>query len=433
MKFACLDCGSNYESPITCCCPECGSGVINQMNMDDIQVFGKKSQRKKSDDHRLSSSYVYRPKKAGLPPEFVNHTVNEYAFIEDYEQSPVIVDYLCFTVNMSDFRHCKKESPYSGIHFPDEPKFSTHQAKFFEDIEAYNRYFREVYMDYLQECVRRFIQYVLGFNYGAPRGRGFQFYQDSFVLTSEFGDDYCGQVGFGGNRDTIHFQITGHGCKHLFAQRSCRFLHHWLSTILCCKQLARIDLAFDDFDGLHTCEAAERASKLGAFKRSRGFAPKIKSGDEWEWAEDGSKIFTREERNFGSRQSHVYWRIYNKKLEQNIDAEDFQWYRSEVELKKWDTDILLNPLAGFVALNAYAASLISEDVTPVVTKTKKKKRMACDVLASAFWAKRQYGRVVNSLLSLYQGDFEKVVTTLVRDDKVLSYPSMHQKLINALE
>ena len=428
MKFACMDCGTNYESPITCCCHSCGSGMLNQLNMDDVQVFGKKSQ-----GHKIQSDYVYRPKKAGLKPEFVNHSVEEYTFIEDYEQSPVIVDYLCFTVKLADLRHCKKDAPYSGIHFPEPPQFSHHTAKTFEDIEAYNRYFREVTMEYLQETLRRFIQYVLGFNYGSPRGKGFQFYDDSFVLTSEYGDDYCGQVGIGGNNDTVHFQITGHGCKHLFASRSCRFLHHWISTVLCCKHLARIDLAFDDYDGLHTCEAAENVSRLGGFKRSRGFSPKVSNGDEWDWDEQGNKLFSREERNFGSRQSRVYWRVYNKKLERNITAEDFSWYRSEVELKKWDTDILLNPVGGFVALNAYAASLISEDITPVITKTKSKKRVACDVLAASFWAKRQYGRLVNSLLELYEGNFEKVVTTLVRDDTLLTYPSMHQKLINALE
>ena len=427
MKRACMDCGTNYESVLTCCCPECGSGVINQLCMDDVDVF-----KRKSYVHKTPKNYLFRTKNNPVVSEFVSHTVEEYTFIEDYEQSPVTIDYLCFTVKLADFRHCKKESPYSGIHFPVEPVFSTHQAQSFSDIEAYNHYFRAVYSDYLLECVRRFIQYVLGFNYGAPRGYGFQFYQDSFVLTSANGDDYCGQVGIGGNRDTVHFQIPAHGCKHLFAQRSCRFLHHWLGNILCCKQLTRIDLAFDCYDDLHTCEAAERAATLGAFKRSRGFAPIIKIVDEYQIV-DGRKVFTREERNIGSRQSLVYWRIYNKKLEQNIQAENFSWYRSEVELKKWDIDILLNPVGGFVGLNAYAASLISEDITPVKTQSKRIKRASCDVLASAFWAKRQYGRLINSLLDLYQGDSQKVVSTLVKDDVYLPYPSMHQKLINALE
>jgi len=77
--------------------------------------------------------------------------------------------------------------------------------------------------------------------------------------------------------------------------------------------------------------------------------------------------------------------------------------------------------------------LISEDITPVKTQSKRIKRASCDVLASSFWAKRQYGRLINSLLDLYQGDSQKVVSTLVKDDVYLPYPSMHQKLINALE
>lgn len=429
MKMACVTCGTNYETATQCVCPFCGSGIINQMRMDDVNVF-----RKKSDTYKSPGRYVYRPKKAGLKPEFVNHSVEEYTFIEDYEQSPVLIDYLCFTVKLSDFRHCKKDSPYSGINFPEQPEIPKFRGSNTDEIESINRFYREIYTDYLQETLRRFIQYVLGFNYGCPRGKGFQFYEDSFVLTSSDSDDYCGQVGIGGNRDTVHFQITGHGCKHLFAQRSCRFLHHWISTVLCCKHLSRIDLAFDDYDNLHTCEAAEKASRFGAFKRSRGFSPKVSNGDEWDWDEDGNKVFSREERNFGSRQSNVYWRIYNKKLERKIEADDFHWYRSEVELKKVDTDILLNPVGHFVALNEYAASLLSsENIEPVVTKTKSRKRVACDVLSAAYWAKRQYGRLVTSLLKLYNGDFEKVVTTLQRDSSLLDYPEMHRKLINALE
>lgn len=120
-------------------------------------------------------------------------------------------------------------------------------------------------------------------------------------------------------------------------------------------------------------------------------------------------------------------------MERNIEKPDFSWYRSEVELKKWDTDILLNPLGGFAALCPYAASLLPEDVKPVRTTVKAKKRVACDVLSASFWAKRQYGRLVNSLMDLYQGDSEKVVSMLLRDDGSVSFSSMHRKLIQALE
>ncbi|HGS4438287.1 TPA: hypothetical protein ACMDRQ_003613 [Vibrio cholerae] len=69
----------------------------------------------------------------------------------------------------------------------------------------------------------------------------------------------------------------------------------------------------------------------------------------------------------------------------------------------------------------------------MVTKTKGKKRAACDLLSATYWAKRQYGRLVNSLLNYYDNDFEKVVSSLARDGTVFAFPSMHQKLVNALE
>ncbi|MEZ8406126.1 replication initiation factor family protein, partial [Vibrio splendidus] len=63
---------------------------------------------------------------------------------------------------------------------------------------------------------------------------------------------------------------------------------------------------------------------------------------------------------------------------------------------------------------------------------KAKKRFACEVLQAAYWAKRQYGRVVNGLYELYEGDFEKIVTSLMRDDTGLSFTPMHRKLVNSL-
>lgn len=422
----CMQCGSMYHSFITCCCPDCGGGVIWQQNTAAASIFDSL--------HKESKDYVYRPKKAGLKPEFVPHSVEQYTDIEDYEQSPVIIDYLTFTVKIRDFRHCKKDSPYSGIHFPEPPTFNGYQAKSIEDAEKLSDAYNLAYSDYLQETVRRFITHVLGFNYSAPRGKGFQFYEESFALTSSDGDDFCGQVGVGGNNDTIHFQINGHGCKHLFLSRSCRYVHHWLHTVLGCKHLARIDLAFDDFDGIHTCDSAEVAAMDDGFRTAvRGRSPKINRNDDYSYDKDTlKKVYTRETCNIGSRQSNVYWRIYNKKLEQNIEAEDFVWYRSEVELKKWDIDVLLNPLGAFKGICAYSSNLISDDFTPVKTTRKGKKRVALDLVAVTYWMKRQYGRTLNALVDFYDGDLEKVVSSLVRDGTSFSFPSNHQRLMNEI-
>lgn len=424
--FACTDCGQVYTSFFHCVCPHCRSGVVNQTEVDDAERHSRLSYTHKVEPHK------YRQRAAHMHPEYVFNGKSQGDVQDEYLNSSVIVDHLAFTVKISEFRHCTKSSPFSGVAFPAIPALPALTAKSSEDADAINEYRRNAYASYFQDCVIIFITKVLGFTVGSMTGSKFQFYEDSFNIYSKDGQEYCGKVGVGGNNDTIHFQISGVGCKHLFTNRTRAYVHHWLANILNVTLLTRIDLAFDDFDGIHTCEAVELAFLDDGFKRSRGISPKYKNGDEWHINADGEKVFSVEARNIGSRQSLVFWRIYNKALEQKIEKEGFSWYRSEVELKKASVDVLLDVDGYFCGLNNYAASLFSKDVSPKSVVHKAKKRIACDVLKACFWAKRQYGRLVNSLFELYGGDYERVVTSLMRDDGKLSFTPMHQKLVDSL-
>ncbi|EGR2251757.1 replication initiation factor family protein [Vibrio parahaemolyticus] len=426
--FACSDCGQVYTSFFFCVCPYCRSGVVNQREVDSNDLHALKSYT------HLSKPNAYRQKAARINPEYLFQDAPDTDVHEEYLNSQLTIDWLAFTVKFSDFRHCTKSSPFSGIAFPPMPLLSPMTARSTQDIDDINEYRKRVYTDYFEQCVIVFITKVLGFTVGSNTDTKFNFYDDHFCIFSSDGEQFCGKVGFGGanQNDTIHFQINGAGCKHLFTTRTRAFVHHWLSNILNVTLLSRIDLAYDDFDGIHTCEHVEAVFLDDGFKRSRGISPKYKNDDEWHIDSDGNKIFSCEMRKVGSRQSLVYWRIYNKALEQKIEKDHFVWYRSEVELKKVSADILLDPEGHFVSLNNYAKSLFSKDVTPNSVAYKVKKRFACDVLKACFWAKRQYGRLVNSLYELYGGDYEKIVTSLMRDDSSLSFTSMHQKLVGSL-
>lgn len=153
----------------------------------------------------------------------------------------VSIDYLCFTMKVKDLRHCARAT-YMDTHqhdpdvmkksrrntlminpiarfFPQEPVFNTDfRARSAEDIEAYRNFFRIQYQEYLDRCLSLFVTHVLGLTMNAPRGFGFQFYTESMKLTTADGEDFCGFVGIGGNQDTVHFQINGTGCKHMFAK-----------------------------------------------------------------------------------------------------------------------------------------------------------------------------------------------------------------------
>lgn len=431
--FSCGKCGQVYESAMVCICPVCRAGVIHQFPMTHEEIHNKRS-------------YIHQAKPTAYASKVLQNNP-EYLFesdvnaVEQYQNSCVLVDYLSFTVKLSDFRHCSKAGDFSGFAFPAPPVCPSIKAKTQQDLIDVQEFNRRLYLDYLEDVLKVFINRVLGFSCGAMRGKGFQFYDDSFALFADTVNDsgvetssvYCGQVGLGGNRDTVHFQIPASGCKYLFTNRSRQFVHHWLANVLNVTLLTRLDLALDDFDNLHTCEAAERAFLVGGFKRSRGFSPMFSNGDKFTITDSGEKVYSMEARFIGSRQSLVYWRIYNKKLERNIDKEDFHWYRSEVELKKVSVDVLLDIEGYFVGLCEYAASLPSKTITPSQLVTIAKKRVACDVLSAAHWCKRQYGRLVQSLFDLYNGDTERVVGTLIRTDTNIGFTSMHHQLINVLE
>ncbi|MGL1595915.1 replication initiation factor domain-containing protein [Vibrio parahaemolyticus] len=424
--FACTDCGQVYTSFFACVCPCCGAGVIRQDKLTEQQRH-----------ERVSYAHMHKPtgyhkKAARVNPELIYNEDVSIDVESEYSNSSVIVDHLAFTVKLSDFRYCTKSGMFSGIPFPKEPVFEPMPAKNPQDADDISQYRRKVYTDYLERCVLIFITRVLGFSAGALSGNKFQFYEDSFSLHPVDSNDYLGRVGVGGNNDTIHFQISGDGCKHLFTRRSRKYVHHWLANVLNVTLLTRCDLAFDDFDGIHTCENAERAFLDDGFKRSRGISPKFHNGDRWHLDANGNKVFYCEAREIGSRQSLVYWRIYNKKIQQKIEKEDFVWYRSEVELKKVSVDILLDVEGYYAGINAYASSLFSKDIEAKSINHKAKKRMACDVIRASYWARRQYGRLVNSLFNLHKGDCEKVVGALIRSESKLSFTPMHSQLINSL-
>ncbi|MBF4497572.1 replication initiation factor domain-containing protein [Vibrio vulnificus] len=368
--------------------------------------------------------------------------------LNKFTADSVHIDYLCFTFAVQDLRHCcdavsrlHKHEEYKGLKpkgllqrhfnaptFPVPPVFNPTLATSHEEIEAYNNAFDICYRNYLEQCLRIFVNQVLGLSLSAPRGLGFQFYTESMKLTSPTGEDFCGFVGIGGNNDTVHFQINGTGCKHVFNRRPPWSLHDWLTNVLGVQSLARVDLAYDDYDGIFDCEYARTAWNDDAFRTAdRGRGPVLHIDHTVASYKDGRPLYTKEQYSVGSRTSRVYWRIYNKALEQNLANTGLVWYRSEVELKKWDIDVLLNPSGAFAAINDFSASISTShkfNTKPVPTK-----RAALDLLTSAHWMRRQYGKILNSLIEFHNGDIETVVGSLVRDGTKFTFPDTYGKLV----
>lgn len=369
--------------------------------------------------------------------------------LKSFDEQSVHIDYLCFTFAVKDLRHCHdavrrlhKHEEYKGFaksgllqrhcrapKFPAPPVFNPTVAQTSDEIDAYNKAFDICYRNYLEECLRIFTNQVLGLSLSAPRGLGFQFYTESMKLTSPDGEDFCGFVGIGGNNDTVHFQINGTGCKHVFARRPTWSLHDWLTNVLGVQTLARVDLAYDDYDGIFDCEYAYKAWRDDCFRTAeRGRGPVLHEDMTIaSIGKDGKPIYTKEQYSIGSRTSRIYWRIYNKALEQKLANTGLVWYRSEVELKKWNVDVLLNPAGAYAALNDFAASIST--AKKFNTKPDPTKRAALDLLVSAHWMRRQYGKILNSLIEFHEGDIETVVGSLVRDGTKFTFPDTYGKLV----
>ncbi len=364
-----------------------------------------------------------------------------------FPEDSVKIDYVTFTFAMKDLRHCHGAAGHSKLKvdsegkpkrkllqrhatapsFPAPPEFNATLVRNTEDLSSYQHAFLICTQEYLTRCLEIFTQSVLGLNLSVPRGKGFQFYEDSMVLTSASGNDFCGFVGFGGNNDTVHFQINGVGCKHMFSHLAPWALHDWLSNVLGVQKLSRVDLAYDDHDGLFDCDYAYKAWLDDAFRTAdRGRGPSIAPAHQIEKMVGGKPIYSKEQYSIGSRQSRVYWRIYNKKLEQKILAEDFIWYRSEVELKKWDIDVLLDPNGAFAAINDFSASMSKSK--PFNTKPKKTKVVALDLLSRAHWMRKQYGKTLTALLKHFDGDMTATFGLLQRDESAFTFPPTYQKL-----
>lgn len=114
----------------------------------------------------------------------------------EYLNTSTTIDWLAFTVKLSDFRHCTKSAPFSGIAFPDVPELPAMRPSSGQDLEDINEYRCRVYSSYFEKCVLIFLTRVLGFTVGCLIESKFNFYDNHFNIYSADGLEFCGKVGW---------------------------------------------------------------------------------------------------------------------------------------------------------------------------------------------------------------------------------------------
>lgn len=329
--------------------------------------------------------------------------------IKKDEIRPVKVDHLAFTFSYSDLRHLDKSNDrdFVNLQFPEfrQAKLNTPKA-----IERAMTEHKNKCRKILSHRFDEFMSKVFNFRLSPMRGRGLHGYEDSMVIFDSTGTTECGLVGIGGNNDTVFVQINGTGCTRLFDFITHQKLHWWLATVLGITRLARLDLAVDDYTGNFDCQYAENCFYDGAFRTaSRGRGPTMVPHKR---ISQFGEIF-EEATIVGSRTSLVYWRVYNKKLEQKITDADVVWYRNEVELKKCDIDMLASPASAFAGLCDFSASI--EPAEPVKFSMNKKAH-GLEFFARIAWVRRQCGKALAEVLAMTDGDINESFGMLIPAD-----------------
>ncbi|MCT8349532.1 replication initiation factor domain-containing protein, partial [Photorhabdus temperata] len=345
----------------------------------------------------------------------------------DKKERSVFIDYLAFSSPLSAMKDVDSfpEKGFEWRKFQYLPSYKHYQnsaayicADSYQDIPEYtssglteeqqSRYLEDLCACYFSR-LRTWISSVFGLVVGVPRGTGGFAYHDSAVLYSdEGGSDHMGMVYWGGNKDTFYVQISGSGCTHVFSGTTPQKIHKWFKY-LDITRLKRLDLATDDYEGVFSVSAAKLAHKDDAFYGGMGKRPKI--GIKFEM--DGDGCITHDEFNVGSRQSRVYWRIYNKAVEQRVSG---TWNRSEVELKEISVDALLDIAGIYTGLCAYAAQI---DPAPPVFLPRLLGRKAVDSIeAKVKWLRNQASASIAKVFHFFNGDIETVLSMIVREDHI---------------
>lgn len=242
----------------------------------------------------------------------------------------------------------------------------------------------------------RQLEKIFGFGITANRGKGMNFYRDSWVL----GDD-MGFVCFGSQRSTMLITLTGQGCLNAVAGWEKR-LYDFLTKTAIRPTISRIDLAHDDLTGAYlSVHWAYQQWLDGGFSfKKGGRPPEIQKHGNWDrYSGKGLTLA------IGMRSSSKFARFYEKGKKEGDKLS--LWCRCEIEFKSTNTiirpDVLLDPSSFFVGAYPCLATFATVE-TPARMEVKARAQHIT-VEDSIAVTKRQYGKYIRVFRALF-GDKE---------------------------
>lgn len=247
----------------------------------------------------------------------------------------------------------------------------------------------------------------------AKEARAGKFYAFRWMLTNVF-DEPAGMIEMGGQltlrkggRPSLRFELTGLGSAIYesrgdasadHAQRWCAFAAK-LQRVR--AQLSRVDIAFDDFDGVRNLALARTMWEVGEFDykfAGEMHRPKARSLDD-HGSGEGSTFYV------GHSSSEKQLRVYEKGKQ--LGDRESNWTRWELQMRSSTRralalDVLRDPMAymrgAFACLDWISSCMARLEVTREATKACVKSVMR--------HAKRMYGATLRHLHRLAPSDGE---------------------------
>lgn len=247
--------------------------------------------------------------------------------------------------------------------------------------------------DYIKEA-SRVCERIFGFGVTEHPGGKRNFYQDTWILGTDFG-----QLLFGGQNNTMMIILNGQGCLHALDGWEQR-LYDFLTKQAVRPKITRLDLAHDDFEGRYlTVDWADEQDRIDGFTLSKGSPPTIEHKGAWRRPSGKGRTLS-----IGLRDSGKYGRIYEKGKKEG-DASSL-WTRAEVEFKSKDRvipfEVLLSPsnyfLAAYPCFETFAA-----EYTPLRIETMKKQGVIVWEKAIST-VKHQFGKYLSVFRQVYGDD-----------------------------
>ena len=189
--------------------------------------------------------------------------------------------------------------------FIDQISFSFHEKTFFDKYGVRVSLLEDE--DFIR-AASMLSEEVFGFGiYKESKGSGGRFYERCWLMGSEYA--LYGRVHFGGQQNTILFELTGTGCgvaKEGWESRLFAFLTNAIRP-----KITRVDVAKDFFNGEYSPNQAREDRNKGLFT-CHHVKPKGEClGSDWE-EDDESKMTKGKTYGIGSRESSKYVRVYEK-------------------------------------------------------------------------------------------------------------------------